>query len=233
LLHTASFASTDEDWDWGAAGLVIHSSIPLGARTFMDARLPLGIAMAGRSRPELGNASLGLRHVARLASKLWLTPGGGLGIPLMSVETQGAAIGSAAVPKAYWDLHENLANVMPLIMRFGLEGHAGIAIFRLDVDPVVCFAYGEREDTEFVLQKGFEMQLGHGFGGGLRIQGVALTGEGLMTEDGYQFAMEPFFRAEQELLYTRIGLMLPFDEELGPPFERSWGFRLGMGLRLD
>jgi hypothetical protein len=38
---------------------------------------------------------------------------------------------------------------------------------------------------------------------------------------------------ERNLAFLRTGLLLPVDEELGPPLDHTWGFHLTMGVRVD
>ena len=76
-------------------------------------------------------------------------------------------------------------------------------------------------------------------GGGLRAQGMALpTFDNVgvrhaVARNLYVLAIEPFLAMERNLAFLRTGLLLPFDEELGPPLEHTWGFHLTMGVRAD
>ena len=236
-VETASFA---DGKDAAAASVVLAASVPLGSRTFFDARLPVSLPFG-----IVGNAMLGARHVARPLPSLWVTAGGALGVPLLSLKTYDTETYELAiVPRAAWDLHEHYPSIWPLEGRVAVEGHVGIVELRGEFDPVIYFPFIGGEGVELVIQHAFEVQVGHAIHGGLRLQGMAfptfaksmarpffidLAGE---ETDRYQFAMEPFFGLEQETFFLRTGMMMPLDSQLGPPFKKGWGFRLGVGFRL-
>jgi len=73
----------------------------------------------------------------------------------------------------------------------------------------------------------------------LRVQGIALpTFENVdvrhaVARNLYVFSIEPFLTLERKYAFLRTGIVLPFDEELGPPLSHTWGFRLTAGLRVE
>jgi hypothetical protein len=100
----------------------------------------------------------------------------------------------------------------------------------LQVEPAFFASVGGRDGTGGILfQHGTDIQVGHTLGAGLRFQGVAQSA----FDDAYQVALEPFFVIERELAFLRLGIMMPLDEYLGPPFMRAWGLRLATGIRLE
>jgi hypothetical protein len=234
-LELSAVGDGDEDISGGS--MVIAPSIPLAERTFLDVRLPLGFATGF----VLGNASLNLRHVVRANRSVFVTLGGGLGLPLLDDDTQDRRFFEVPnVARGLYDFHEFYPVSVPLRLGAGVEAHVGeLLILRLNGDLTAMFAYGDNDESEVAFQHAGEIQLGHSFGGGLRVQGVALptfesTGVRSSFEgDLYQLAIEPYFSYEGDMLYTRVGLLLPVDEALGPPFSQSYAFRLSTGFRID
>lgn len=238
-LDTAVFSAGNEQDGAAGGSLSVELGLPLAKRTFLDARLPMGFATAF----VLGNPNLGIRHV--LGREVWVSLGGALGLPVVNVRTQPfGAYQYPPIPNGLWNLHDYFPNIVPLEFNLGVEGHAGrYVILRGQVDPVLWIPYSRNDEPELVIQHAAELQVGHTLGGGLRLQGVAIpTGEDygvnypLLDRGGgdlYQLAVEPFLAAEGELLFARLGILMPLDEELGPPFDVSWGFRMKAGFHID
>ncbi|MBI4956374.1 MAG: hypothetical protein HY908_30435 [Myxococcales bacterium] len=236
-LESASFSDAG---DAAASTLVVHTSVPLGARTFFDARLPLALPYG-----IVGNAMLGAHHVAVPLRDLWISAGGALGLPLLSGKVYDNDVYElASVPRAAWDLHEVYPSIVPLAGRLVVEGRVGIVWLRGELDPVIYFPFLGGKGVELVLQKAFEVQIGTEWQGGLRLQGVGFPtfkesqarlffiDRRNQGTDLYQLALEPFFGVERGLLSLRTGLVMPLDAGLGPPFKKSWGFELDLGVRL-
>lgn len=227
----------DGEQDVSGGSMLIAPSIPLAERTFLDVRLPLGFATGFA----LGNPTLNLRHVVRANRSVFVTLGGGLGLPLLNDDTQDRRFFEVPnVAKGLYDFHEFYPFSVPLRFGAGVEAHVGeLLILRLNGDLTAMFNYGDNDEPEVAFQHAGEIQLGHTFGGGLRVQGVALPtfeSTGVRSEfegDLYQLALEPYFAYEGDLLFARVGLLLPLDEQLGPPFSQSYAFRLATGFRID
>jgi hypothetical protein len=203
-------------------------------------RLPLGFTTDRTTNAVLGNVILGAHRVLSVGKTTWMSIGGGLGLPLLSGRSQrDAGFGGAQVPRAFWDIHEYMPSVIPLELRVGFEGEAGPVTLRGEIAPVVMIPLGDNEEIEVAIMHAVEAQIGHTIAGGLRLQGVALPTfgnvyrGGLAQGDLYQAALEPFFLVQQPRYFFRTGLMLPLDDVLGPPLVRSFGFRLGFGIRLE
>jgi hypothetical protein len=236
ILDTAVFSAGDETAGAAGGALALEVGLPLARRTFLDARLPMGFAQVF----VLGNPNLAIRQV--IGSEFWVSIGGALGMPVLNRRTQNAGLfyQYPPIPNGLWNLHDYFPNIVPLEFNLGLEGHSGPVIIRGQIDPVVWIPYGDNDEPELVLQHAAELQIGHRIGAGLRVQGVAIpTAESfgvaypLVRDDLYQLAFEPFFAAEGDLLFARLGILLPVDEQLGPPFGQSWGFRFKTGFRVD
>jgi hypothetical protein len=252
-LDTASF--TLGGGELSSVSLVVASSFLLTDQLYFDVRLPLGYTMFNdRAQVALGNTMLGVRAVLPTSSgALWWVLGGGFGLPFLSSESQDIdAYAGPPIPRAFWDHHEYSPDTLPLEFDAAIEAHLGaVTILRFEVEPVTYFPLAGHEQVELVIQHAAEVQFGHAIGGGLRLQGVALptfdeTDIDVISEgDLYQFAMEPFFVIERRSALLRLGLMLPFDEILGPPLASlggrrslngglgAYGFKLAVGVRLD
>jgi hypothetical protein len=237
-LATSSFAAGDQSFAGGSA--VLHGDFHLTKHFFLDVTLPFAISTA----VTIGNPTIearGVIPVGRSATN-FIIVSGGLGIPILNDDTQRFedAQVAAVVANGLWDMHLFSPWSVPIIGRFGSEHFFGrLALLRTDFDLVFNVPYGDNDEPEVQMQQGVELQLGQTIGGGLRLQTVILpTWEDTDNDQGYendvfQLAMEPFFSYEGDVMAGRIGLMLPIDEALGPPFERGWGFRVGLGARFD
>jgi hypothetical protein len=202
-----------------STALTLAARVPVSERTFLDARLPLAYGVAG-------NPTVGVHHVSRLGQSTWLSAGGAFGVPL--APSTDRTFSALAAARSYWDIHEFFPDVVPVIGRLGLEAHADAFIVRCEFEPMVLL--DSDDGTQFVVQQAAEVQLGHRLGGGVRLQGVWLAS---FEDDVFQATLEPFLALEQERLFLRAGLLLPLDEDLGPPFEDHWGFRLATGFRIE
>jgi hypothetical protein len=220
-LELSRLNAGDDDLTFGTLDVV--AQIPIRPRTFLDARLPLVVG-------SLGNPMVGVHHVARLGEGAWFTAGGAFGFPL--VNRRQDFLEAGIMQQAYWNAHEFSPETVPIMAALGFEAHAGVALFRVEAEPVLYISTQKRGDpVELAFQHAAEIQFGHEIGGGLRLQGVLFATSD--ANDIYQSAMEPFFIFEHDLLFLRLGLLLPLDERLGPPFEETWGFRAATGIRLD
>ncbi|MBI4703988.1 MAG: hypothetical protein HY744_23005 [Deltaproteobacteria bacterium] len=117
------------------------------------------------------------------------------------------------------------------------------------VSPTTAQNVRYNANYELAFEHAAELQYGHEIGGGLRVQGVALPTFAQVDSghpfggdvahdpddkgDFYHFSIEPFFAVERELLFLRLGLMMPINRPVGPPFDQSWGLRLTTGLHVD
>lgn len=237
-LDTASF--TDAGDALSAIAIRVVSSVPVARGAYFDVRLPLGFTTDRNTDAVLGNVILGAHGVLSIGKTTWMTIGGGIGLPLLSGRTQdNEGFGGAQIPRAFWDIHEYMASVVPIEMRVGIEGEAGPFTLRGELAPAIMIPIGGNDEAEVAIMHAIEAQVGHTIAGGLRLQGVALPTfenvyRGSAAEgDLYQAALEPFFLVQQPRYFFRTGMMLPLDATLGPPFARSFGFRLGFGVRLE
>jgi hypothetical protein len=222
------------------AAFDLVARIPVLPHTFIDADVPIGVF-------GLGNPMVGMHHVFRPADPFWITLGGAFGFPLVN----NASFESFAFANGLWDAERFMAQTVPFAIRFGLEGHAGILELRAELDPVWGVSISSSQAHYFAFQHAFEIQIGHAVGGGLRYQGVAvgtknddIVGVNGMTspflgatttsnEDHYQGVLEPFFRLYHDPIFLRLGLQMPIDKPLGPPFASGWGFKGTVGFSVD
>ena len=237
-LDTASY--TDFGDAFTSIAIRLLASVPVARGAYFDVRLPMGFATDKTTNATLGNVILGAHGVLSLGKTTWMSIGGGIGLPFLSGGTErDRGFGGAQVPNAFWNIHEYMASVVPIEARVSLEGEAGPVTLRGELTPVIMIPIGQNDQIEVAIMHSIEAQVGHTIGGGLRLQGVALpTFEDVYRNspaegDLYQLAMEPFFAVQQPRYYFRTGMMLPLDSTLGPPFSRSFGFRLGFGVRLE
>jgi hypothetical protein len=237
-IDTSSF--TAGDGHVSGLALALAASMPFPGRTALDVRLPFGFSIAEDTDAALGNVTLGAHHIRRVGRRAWLTAGGAVGLATLSGRTQdNDGYEPLGASRGYWDLHEYFPSILPIQARLGVEAHLGPLIARGELDPALFIPIGRNDEYEVVLQHAVELQLGHGIGGGLRAQGVALpTFDNVdvrhaVARNLYVLSLEPFLVLERKLSFLRLGLLLPFDEELGPPLDRAWGFRFGAGVRVD
>lgn len=232
-LDVAAFTPSGESSQGGQSGLglrdtsvaiVVASRLQVAARGFVDVRLPLGII---DNRSFLGNITVGGHGVVKVGRRVWLMPGGRLGLPTYSSDSQRNGGEAILVGRTGWDADEFRADVVPLALSFGVEAHfAESGIFRADIAPILGLPLGEGNDGVFaIVQNSLEIQYGHELGVGLRLQGLAPV-------DGYQVAAEPFFTMERGAAFFRGGIMMPMNAPFGPPFSVSWGARIALGMRL-
>jgi hypothetical protein len=229
-IEAAAFTSTDQLVDKSTGGgplslvaLALNVHIPLRETTFLDARLPMASYLPG-------NIMLGATQVLRLDPKGFLILGGQLGLPLLTNHLATPF----SLPNGTWNMHEYQPNFMPIKVVAAYERLLTQALtFRLEVEPVLSIPIGDNGyDVGFALQHAIEAQYGHSFGGGVRVQGVAVTQS--LLDDAYQLAVEPFLVVRRDLGFARLGLMLPLDDSTaGPPFSQAWGLRLWAGLHID
>jgi hypothetical protein len=220
-----------------AAAIDVIAHIPIAEHTFFDAVLPIGFGA-------VGNPMVGAHHVFRPADRIWLTLGGAFGVPL--VNTNGFE--NFQYARALWDMEEFARYTVPFILRFGLEAHAGLAEFRVQLEPAWGISvngdnplFGTSGVNHLVtIQHAFEAQLGHAIGGGIRYQGVAVPTDSVQASgssaqfDHYQGSMELFFRLYHDPIFARAGLVLPLDNPLGESNNaRTWGVRVSTGWNLD
>jgi hypothetical protein len=237
-LDTASY--TDAGDAFTSIAIRLLASVPVARGAYVDVRLPMGFTTDRSTNATLGNVILGAHGVLSLGKTTWMAIGGGIGLPLLSGGTQrDRGFGGAQVPNAFWNIHEYMPSVVPIEARVSIEGEAGPVTIRGELAPVIMIPIGQNDQTEVAIMHSVEAQIGKTIGGGLRLQGVALPTYDRLDQsspaegDLYQLAMEPFFAVQQPRYYFRTGMMLPLDSTLGPPFSRSFGFRLGFGVRLE
>jgi hypothetical protein len=214
------------------AGCLNMDGQECGASTLLEATLPLGsgvmfegVVLFGLFQAAFGNPTLGAHYVGRVMKSMWLTAGGSFGVPL--VDERELIVQS--VPRAYWDAHLYYQDIVPITLRLDWETHASIVELRAQLHPSLWPPTPGNKDTHGAFYHAAEVQLGHGIGGGLRIQGVVL-GPG---KDNYQAALGPFFAIRRDLGFLRTGFLMPLNKPLGPPFEKSWGFQLAAGVHID
>ncbi len=205
------------------ASFDILASIPVADRVFIDAVLPFSVLTP------FGNPTVGASYVGKLGKRIWLTGGGSVGIPLLG--GRGSDVGSAAeaVPRAYWNMHEYVADVVPIQARALFEWHSEYTELRVHAEPSLWAPIGRNKDVHGAFYHSAEIQVGHRVGGGVRLQGV-VVGPG---SDHYQFAVSPFFALSRAFGALRLGLMMPADKPLGPPFKNTWGFLADVALHID
>jgi hypothetical protein len=200
----------------------VDARLPIADRTFVDLTLPLGYGA-------IGNPMLGLRHVLRPAERMWVTLGGGLGLPLGN----NPELAGLSMARAFWHYEELASQSVPIAARAAFEAHAGPAELRAEIAPAVGISIDSSTQHSFAFEHAVEVQVGHAIGGGLRYQGVAAAQTLGSGDDHYQGALEPFFRVVRDPLFARLGLLMPLDNPLGKPFENAWGARLVFGYGID
>ncbi len=212
---------TQESGNASLLALALDVHIPVATRTFIDARLPM-------SGVYPGNIMLGAGRVSKLGRGGFLSYGAQIGLPLVTNERAN----DFSLPNGTWNVHEYEARFVPIKLGFNYERLSRYLEIRLDLEPVLLLPVGDGQDVNFVFQHAAELQFGHTFGGGLRVQGVAVTPG--VFDDAYQLSVEPFLVVRRELGFARIGLMLPIDDSVaGPAFQQAWGLRLMTGLHID
>jgi len=221
------------------ASIDVVARIPVLPTTFVDLDLPIGFGA-------LGNPMVGMHHVFRPTDPFWITVGGAFGFPVV----QNPNFTTFAMANGLWDAQRFIDHLVPFSVRFALEGHTGIAELRAELDPVWGVSFADQTNHFVAFQHAVEIQLGHTIGGGLRYQGVAtattnpgisgfssneVTPQGTLipNTDHYQGMFEPFFKLYHDPIFMRLGLMLPVDAPLGPPFTQGWGVRGTLGWSLD
>jgi hypothetical protein len=218
LLDSAAYL--DSEGRGRGASFELRATIPLGARTFLEGIVPVSLIQP------LGNVTFGAHHVGKLGRSTWLTAGGSMGVPLVA---DGRVL-AGAVPRGYWGMHRYVEDTLPIQAFLLFETHvAEIVAIRVHAEPSLWFPIGDADSTDGAFYHAAELQIGHAIGGGVRMQGV-VVGPG---RDNYQLALGPFFYAQRDPIFLRAGLLLPVDEELGPPFKRSWGLLVAVGLHVD
>jgi hypothetical protein len=237
-LDTSSF--TGGNGDISSIAIALAASMPLARVTFLDARVPLGLTMDRQTDAVLGNITMGAHHVFRPGKRVWITLGGAVGLATLSADTHDHhSYEAPGAARAYWNLHEYFPDVLPIQARAGLDWHLGPVLLRAEVEPAVYVGINTNDESEFAVQEAIEIQIGHALGGGVRVQGAAFpTFDNLdlrheTERDLFQLAIEPFVVLERRVAFLRMGLLLPIDAELGPPLERSWGFRFSGGVRVE
>jgi hypothetical protein len=211
------------------AGATVVATIPVARASFFEARAPLSLVRA------FGSPTFGLHHVADVAEGVWITAGGALGIPMVEGDEQYRQL---AYPRALWDAHFYYGPLFPLQAKLGVEYHAGLFGLRLALEPALWVLIEQDESVGGAFPHALELQVGHEIGAGVRLQGVVASigearGHGPVVDDAYQVALNPFFVIHRDEAALRVGMMLPFDEALGPPFERSFGLLLDTAINLD
>jgi hypothetical protein len=223
----------------------LTASVPVASKTFVGVRLPLGLTIAenrlsDRTLAVLGNIPVGVHHVIRYPYGIFITYGLELAVPTLSGQANGPDNYEApAAARAYWDLHELFPDILPVGIEAAGEWHSGFVALRAEFKFLEFFPMAGNDTVDMVLQHAIEVQFGHRVGGGLRLQGVWLpTFSELdvahsLEGDLYQAALEPFFAFEHRSMFMRLGILMPLDEPLGPPFAEAWGFRFATGLRIE
>lgn len=236
-LDTATATPTDDDFT--AMSARVLASMPLTSHVFLDARLPLGVAISRSTTASVGNASLGIRGVVELGSDTWVNVSGAIGLPLLSGAAQRASGGAPMIPMAFWDVQDYMPSLLPLELRVGLEKRMDIVSIRAEIAPVLMMPVGRSDEVEVAFLHAAEIEAGRVVSAGFRLQGVALptTKDLAYTTPAegtpYQAAMEPFVVVRHGAYFARTGLLLPLDEPLGPPLVKSFGFRLALGVRFE
>lgn len=215
---------------FGYSNAVYAASTALSARAritkglFADVRF----ATAGLASP--GNLMGGVDYMFKIQSTGWITAGLGLGVPLARTLGSSSSIYYYGFLNAMWNAFEYAPNTMPLRLDFKFEQYIGGFGMRAELQPVVYFPVDvPNADPQLLFQHAVEVQYGHTFGGGLRLQGVANS----FQQDGYQSAAELFVVMRRELGFARLGLLKTLDEDAGSPYRESWGMRFSGGIHLD
>lgn len=205
--------------------LGVAGHIAVDERTFVDVRLPLA---AGT----LGNPHLGVHQVVDLTERVWLTIGGGLGVPLIGKPR--AQYESYQATTALWDFTDFSAEMMPFALRVGLETHVSVVELRAQAEPVWGVSTAKSRPHFFAFQHALEAQVGHTFGAGVRYQGVLVGTSSIAGLDHYQGSFELFLRAVRGPVFGRLGIFLPSDTPLsGGTQEQWWGVRASTGYQFD
>ncbi|MFO0550932.1 MAG: hypothetical protein U0271_21255 [Polyangiaceae bacterium] len=239
-FYSAELGSQTE----GSVVFAVTGSVPLGARTYLDGRIPFGIGVEDwedsgpTTEPFFGNVQVGAHHVLRLVpDRLWLSLGGLFVLPTTTPAANRGLERLLTAPRGFWDSQDFLVWPLGVKTSLQLEGKAGSYVsLRGVLDAILIPQLTEREgDLRFILQHAAEVFFGQEIGGGLRVQGVFVPTEKNDYADTYraQFALEPYAAYEGNLFRARLGLMIPLTEPLGPPFVEGWGLRFSGGVVVD
>jgi hypothetical protein len=223
----------------GGGAIDVATRIRLVRNTFLDLRLPVGLASGGVL---VGNPMVGVRHVFVVGESSWITLGGAIGLPLLSV--QAGVLQYASFPSALWNLHEYYGGVVPFQVDVAYEVHASFFGFRAQLQPVLYAPITDLVTGQVAIQHAVEIQFGHEFYAGVRLQGVALplstnTSSGSNGNAGtgsgstYVLGLEPFIGLEKRIAFARLGFMIPLNDFLGPPLSQYAGLRLATGARFE
>ena len=192
-----------------------------------------------------GNLMLGADYTLKIGPTHWFTVGGAFGLPFVR---QGAGfmvpsynLVYGALSQGFWNVHENMADVIPLRIDLGYDGVFGPFGVRVDVQPVLLIPFdttsmsdvNTNTDPQLAVQHAIEVQYGHRYGIGVRYQGVANT----FWSDAYQGVVEPFVLVRTDLGFARFGVQKTLDEEnaFGGTgyYDGAWGARFSAGFHLD
>lgn len=227
------------DRDGDRAATLLATTLKL--RTFLDERAAFELALPfgfGNSSGGIGNPMIGIRGFASAGEGLSIRFGGDLGLPVLSEDAsrRGPAPFLSTV-RGDWDQHEFYPDVLPFVLRAGLSYHVGNIELRFDIDPAFYVPIGDNDDPELVIQHGAEIQVGHRVGGGARLQGVARPTFGeaeanRFDNELYQASGELFFAIQTDEAFARVGLVVPFDQPLGPLFDNMMPFRIAAGMKF-
>ena len=226
-IETSTLELTNQSYGYGSSA-IFATGVALEASAHLTGGLYASVRYASAGFAVSGNLMGGADYIFKLSRGTWFTVGAALGVPL---EQGGNALSLQlyGLTGAGWNLFEYMTNVVPLRLDGGFEMVRGGLSLRVDLQPVVLMPFDSLgADPQLLVQHAVEVQYGHTFGAGVRLQGVANT----YSSDAYQAAVEPFVVMRRDLGFARLGLLKTLDEE-NPFYNEAWGMRFSAGVNID
>ncbi|MEZ4268721.1 MAG: hypothetical protein R3F39_20380 [Myxococcota bacterium] len=198
----------------------------------------------GVKRLELGNPYLGAAFTLP-TTRARSFAGLGVALPVASLpdEFRDLVLGSAALAgalqlRALRDSWLWYPDTLTVVVSGGAASAATQGGFEASIsgDAAVLIATktADRDKAELAIQlvgTGAYV-MSRAFRAGVDLVAVWSPTEG--DDDNFQLSVEPFVRVGFGAVSARVGLTLPIDEPLGPPFDEKagWGLRFGVGFAL-
>lgn len=190
----------------------------------------------GTKRLELGNPYLGAAFTLP-TTRARTYAGLGVALPVASLPDELDALKRASQVRALRDAWLWAPDTLSVVISGGAASaatHGGFeASVSGDAAVLVATQTAGRDKAELDLQlvgTGAYV-MSRAFRAGVDVVAVWIP---TSSGDNFQLSLEPFVRVGLGPVSARVGLSLPLDEPLGPPFsdDAGWGLRFGLGFAL-
>jgi hypothetical protein len=206
------------------------------------------IDLDGEKHLEPGNPFLGAAFTLPTRARSYA--GIGLAFPVASFADESAGFGDALLSAAALSSAWNMRSLRDLWLWFPdtftvvVSGGAATAAtdsgFEASItgDAAVLIATKtqgrDKAELDVQLVGAATYSFSPAFRVGAELAAVWLPTGGDSSDDDFQLSVEPFVGAAFGPVSARVGLNLPIDEPLGPPFsdDAGWGLRFGLGFAL-